>query len=297
MMPEAPRSRQTALEDSHEYSTLVKIRDFIYQQSGLYFSEKNLDSLQKKLICRLKSLNLNSINEYHLYLSNDSSRASELKSLFDSLINRQTSFFRYASQLKALQEQILPALMRSKIQNKELLLTFLSCGCSTGEEPYTLAILMLEMLGQSLVDPWKIEITGVDISHAALDAALQGIYNQYSLRNTPEAIINRYFDPLGPDSYRLQDHVRKMVHFTYVNLNDEVHTRTLSPVDIIFCRNVLIYFSEDAKRAVINRFHKIINPGGYLFVGPSESLFGLSRSFKLLLFPGALVYKKEEEAP
>jgi chemotaxis protein methyltransferase CheR len=296
MMPEEPRSRQTALEDSPEYSTLVKIRDFIYQQSGLYFSEKKLDSLQKKLIRRLESLNLHSINEYYHYLLDDSSRPSELKPLFDSLINNQTSFFRYASQLKALQEQILPALMRRKVQNKEQFLKILSCGCSTGEEPYTLAILILEMLGQS-TDPWKVEITGVDISNAALDSAGRGIYNQYSLRNTPQAIINRYFDPLGPDSYRLQDHVREMVHFTYLNLNDEVHMQTLSPVDVIFCRNVLIYFSEDSKRAAINQFYKIINPGGYLFIGPSESLFGLSRSFKLLLFPGALVYKKEREIP
>ncbi|MGA1874054.1 MAG: CheR family methyltransferase [bacterium] len=296
MMPEAPRRRQATLEDSPDNSILIKIRDFIYQQSGLYFSEKNLDSLQKKLICRLESLNLNSINEYYHYLLDDSSRTSELKPLFDSLINSQTSFFRYASQLKALQEQILPALMRSKIQNEEQVLKILSCGCSTGEEPYTLAILMLETLGQ-IIDRWKVEITGIDISHAALDAAGQGIYNHYSLRNTPETIMNRYFDPLGPDSYRLRDRVREMVHFAYLNLNDEVHMRTLSPVDVIFCRNVLIYFSEDSKRAVINQFYNIINPGGYLFVGPSESLFGLSRSFKLLLFPGALVYKKERDPP
>lgn len=292
MMINLSWSKQILTENSYEYNMLIKIRDFVYNQSGLYFAENKLDSLHKKLLTRVEPLNLTSLEEYYYYLLYDPAGKSELKFLFDSLTNNETSFFRDAPQLKAFQGQVITDLMDYKLQNGQKSIRILSCGCSTGEEPYTLAILIMERLGKHF-DEWHFEIKGGDISNNALKAAKRGIYNQYSLRNTSERIINQYFTPVGNDQYSVNENIRKMVHFFYLNLKDDASMKTIYPSDVILCRNVLIYFNEASKKNVVSKFHELINQNGYLFVGPSESLFGLSRSFKLILCPGALVYKKE----
>ena len=228
----------------------------------------------------------------YFYLQDNPTGKSELKYMFDSLTNNETCFFRDIPQLKAFQDQVLVDLMNLKTQKGQKTLRILSCGCATGEEPYTLAIIILEKLGKN-IDQWQIEIMGGDISSTALEVAQKGIYNQYSLRNTSKKIAKHYFTPVNNEVFSIKEHARKMVHFFYLNLKDESIMRTIHSMDVIFCRNVLIYFNEDYKKTAVSRFFDIITPGGYLFIGPSESLFGLSRSFKLLLCPGALVYKKE----
>lgn len=249
-------SKQSSIENDHECNSLIKIRDFVYNQSGLYFSESKLDSLHKKLSPRIQALNLNSVEEYYYYLLYDPSGKNETKFLFDSLTNNETSFFRDAPQLKAFQGQVLSDLIDTKVENGHKSLRILSCGCSTGEEPYSLAILILERLGKHLHE-WHIEIKGADISHSVLSTAKKGIYNQYSLRNTSERIINQYFTPVGNDSFQIKDYIRNMVHFSYLNLRDEASMRTIYPADVILCRNVLIYFNEASKKSVISKFMRL----------------------------------------
>jgi len=284
--------KQTVLDNDHEGGILLKIRDFVYHKSGLYFAENKLDHFKKRLSIRVETLELNTFEEYYIYLQDSSLGKSELRHMFDCLTNTETCFFRDIPQLNVFQGQVLMDLMDLKTQKGQNFLRIFSCGCATGEEPYTLAIIMLEKLGQN-IDQWKIEIMAGDISSTALEVARKGIYNQYSLRNSSEDIINRYFTPVDGGNYRINEDVRKMVHFSYINLKDKSIMSTIRSIDVIFCRNVLIYFSEDYKKIVVSQFYEVNTLGGYLFIGPSESLFSLNRSYKLLLCPGALVYKKQ----
>ena len=284
--------KQTGLDNDHEGVVLLKIRDFVYHKSGLYFAKNKLDSFKKRLSIRVEVLELNSFEEYYFYLQDSPLGKSELQHMFDCLTNIETCFFRDIPQLNVFQGQVLMDLMNLKTQKGQNSLRIFSCGCATGEEPYTLAIIMLEKLGHN-IDQWQIEIMGGDISSTALEVAQKGIYNQYSLRNSSKDIVNRYFTPVDDGNYSIKEHVRKMVHFSYLNLKDESIMGTMHSIDVIFCRNVLIYFSEEYKKTVVSQFYDINTPGGYLFIGPSESLFGLNRSYKLFLCPGALVYKKQ----
>ena len=292
MISHSSLEKQAILDNDREGAVLLKIRDFVYQKSGLYFAKSKFDSFKKRLSTRVEALELNSLEEYYYYLQDSSLGKPELPNMFDSLTNTETCFFRDIPQLNVFQGQVLMDLINRKLQKGQKSLRILSCGCATGEEPYTLAIILLEKLGQN-IDRWEIEIMGGDISSNALEAAQKGIYNQYSLRNSSQDIVSRYFIPLDEGNYRIKEHVRNMVRFFYLNLKDESIMCTIDSIDVIFCRNVLIYFSEDYKKTVISHFYDKNTPGGYLFIGPSESLFGLDRSYKLILCPGALVYKKQ----
>ncbi|MBU1740025.1 MAG: protein-glutamate O-methyltransferase CheR, partial [Proteobacteria bacterium] len=165
-----------------------------------------------------------------------------------------------------------------------------SVGCSSGEEPYTLAILIHELL-RPYKDKWDVTILGHDISQEMLKKAEEGLYSDYSMRLTPEPIKNRYFEP-NDNGFRVTDSVKAMVRFEFMNLKDHLRMRLISGMDIIFCRNVIIYFDESMKKSVIGHLHRALKPGGYLFIGHSESLHNISDAFKLIHFPGAIVYQK-----
>jgi chemotaxis protein methyltransferase CheR len=271
--------------------TFRLLRDFIYEHSGIYFSDMKKLQLENRLKLRLKANNLSDFDKYYYMLKYDPQAGKELRCLFDSVTTNETSFFRSPPQIQAFQEKALPEIMAKKLDHGERTLRMWSAGCSTGDEPYTLGIILQETLRDKLPE-WDVKIFASDISEKALRSARAAVYNDYTLRSVPPGIKQKYFMQNG-SQYKIKDESRMLVELQYLNFNDTKRVRLMRGFDIIFCRNVLIYFDDTAKKRFVAQLYDNLNPGGYLFIGHSESLHNISRAFKLVHFPGALGYKKE----
>lgn len=269
-----------------------QLRDFIYNQSGIYIGDNRKYLLENRLRNRLMELNLKSFGEYYYFLQYDRAKREELNKLFEVVTTNETSFFRNPPQLKVFQEKVLADVVDRlrKIGGRQLRIW--SAGCSTGEEPYTLSIQVHEVLNSELPS-WDVKITANDLSENVLKAARRGIYNEYSLRSTPREIVAKYFNK-DEQGYKVKPEVKKLVSFGQINLNDRVQIKRVERSHVIFCRNVVIYFDDEMKKRVIAAFYDNLLPGGYLLIGHSESLHNISRAFKPMHHPGAIVYKKEE---
>ncbi len=283
--------RQTAAACQMSDETFCLLRDFIYARSGIYFADTKKYQLEGRLTQRLKAHNLVDFDKYYYLLKYDPQAEKELAALFDAVTTNETSFFRSPPQIQALKEKALPEVMELRRRQGHKRLRLWSAGCSTGEEPYTLAIIMKELLGAELAE-WDIRILASDISKTALRSAQGAVYNEYTLRSVPPEIKTRYFSQ-NNGAYHVNDDIRGMVELQYLNFTDKSRVRLMREFDIVFCRNVLIYFDDAAKRTFVSHLYESLNHGGYLFIGHSESLHNISRSFKLVHFPGALGYKKE----
>ncbi|WP_018123670.1 CheR family methyltransferase [Desulfovibrio oxyclinae] len=267
------------------------LRDFIYEQCGIYVADNRKYLLENRLGNRLKKLSLRDFGEYYYFLQYDSGKREELKKLFEVITTNETSFYRNPPQLKVFQDNILSEVIERCRKAGRKKLRIWSAGCSTGEEPYTIAMIIHELLGQD-VGSWDIRITANDLSQRVLESARKGVYSDYSLRTTPKEIIERYFDSDGK-SYTVRPEVKRLVHFGQINLKEKSQLKMVERSDIVFCRNVIIYFDDEMKRQVINAFYDNLKPGGYLVIGHSESLHNISRTFKPNHYPGAIIYQKE----
>lgn len=270
----------------------VQLRDFIYRQSGIYIGDNRKYLLENRLANRLKENNLKSFGEYYYFLCYDPNRKNELNKLFEVITTNETSFFRNPPQIKVFQDIILKKIIEEKRSKFQKVLNIWSAGCSTGEEPYTMSIVLHELLKEEL-PLWKIRITANDLSSGVLAAAARGVYPQYSLRTTPPDIVKKYFDEDSPGRFIVQDRVKKLVEFGQINLNDRFQLKRVPKSDIIFCRNVIIYFDDEVKKNVISSFYDNLLPGGYLFIGHSESLHNITRAFRPIHHPGSIIYLKE----
>lgn len=273
-------------EDFHQ------LRDFIYLQCGIYIPDNRKYLLENRLSNRLKNLNLKGFDEYLYYLKYDQGRRQELPRLFEVITTNETSFYRNPPQLKVFQDIILPAVIEKKRRSGHKKLHLWSAGCSTGEEPYTLAIILRESL-RAEISSWDVRITANDLSDAVLSAARRGVYSDYSLRTTPKDIINRYFiEEAG--RFKVQQELKDIIAFGQINLNDRMQIKMIPRSDIVFCRNVIIYFDDPMKKRVLSAFYDNLLPGGALFIGHSESLHHISRTFTPTHHPGSIVYFKQE---
>jgi len=264
------------------------LRDFINSQCGLYFDLSSKFLLEKRLSRRVQEHRLSSFKEYHFYLLYDKNRTEELNFVTDILTTNETYFFREEYQLSAFKEEILPELISRK---KEKVLRIWSAGCSTGEEPYSIAILVME---SGLFNSWKVEIIGSDISQRVLHAARRGVYSESSFRTTPEKYKQGFFYRGDDGKYSIINEVRDLVTFGKINLLDQVRIDLIPAVDIIFCRNVIIYFDIETKKRVIENFYNKLGVSGYLLLGHSESLMNISTSFKLKHLRNDMVYQRPE---
>ncbi|HQG30510.1 MAG TPA: protein-glutamate O-methyltransferase CheR [Deltaproteobacteria bacterium] len=271
--------------------TFLLLRDLIYEHSGIYFSDNKKAQLENRLSLRLKANNLPDYDKYYYMLKYDPQASRELKALFDSVTTNETSFFRSPPQIQAFQEKALPEIIQHRLEKGEKVLRLWSAGCSTGDEPYTMGIILKEVLKDRLSE-WDVKIYASDISEKALKSARASTYNEYTLRSVPPEIKKNYFIQNGP-LFTVCDEIRSLVELQYLNFNDAKRVKLMRGFDIIFCRNVLIYFDDAAKKNFVAQLYDNLNPGGYLFIGHSESLHNISRAFKLVHFPGALGYKKE----
>jgi chemotaxis protein methyltransferase CheR len=271
--------------------TFWLLRDFIYEHSGIYFADNKKSQLENRLGLRLRANNLPDFDKYYYMLKYDPQASKELRALFDSVTTNETSFFRSPPQIQAFQEKVLPEVMQRHMEKAEKNLRLWSAGCSTGDEPYTMGIVAKEVLGDELKE-WDIKIFASDISEKALKSARAAMYNEYTLRSVPPDIKRKYFTQNGTQ-FMVTEEIRMLVDLQYLNFNDAKRVKLMKGFDIIFCRNVLIYFDDEAKKRFVSQLYDNLNPGGYLFIGHSESLHNISRAFKLVHFPGALGYKKE----
>jgi chemotaxis protein methyltransferase CheR len=269
----------------------TQLRDFIYEQSGIYIAETRKYLVENRLSNRLKELNLKNFGEYYYYLRFDPGRRAELTKLFEVITTNETSFFRNPPQLQVFQEKVLKAELEKLRLARTRRLRIWSAGCSTGEEPYTLAIILHEVL-RTEVPMWDINITANDLSESVLATARKGVYSDYALRTTPPEIVNRYFKKNGTE-YIVEPKLRNLISFGPVNLSDKAMLRRVERSHIIFCRNVIIYFDDEMKRRVIEAFYDNLLPGGCLLIGHSESLHNISRAFKPEHHTGTIVYRKE----
>lgn len=266
------------------------IRDFIYQQCGIFIAENRKYLVENRLSNRIKELNLKSYNEYYNFLRFDANKRQELNKLFEVVTTNETSFFRNPPQLEIFQNVVLTNAIEQARRSGIKKLRIWSAGCSTGEEPYTLAIILHEVL-KSDIRNWDIKITANDLSEAVLAAARRGIYNEYALRTTPKELISAYFNKDG-NVYKLDPALKRLVSFGQINLNDREQLKRVEKSQIVFCRNVIIYFDDEMKRKVINAFYDNLLPNGALLIGHSESLHNISRAFKLEQHKGTIVYRK-----
>lgn len=264
------------------------LRDLIHDYCGIFFDDGSKFLLQRRLNRRLEQRQLKTFEQYYHFLRYDRKRDEELAVLVDNLTTNETYFFREAPQLRAFSEEILPELRERLADRKRLRIW--SAGCSTGEEPYTIAIMLLES-GDWWRD-WEIEIIGSDINQRVLHTARKGVYKKNAHRATSPEMLSRYFLDEGRGDYRIIDRVRELVSFSYVNLLDPYKTSLIRDLDIIFCRNVIIYFDREAKRKVIESFSEKLREGGYLLLGHSESLINISNAFVLRTLRNDMVYQK-----
>ncbi|WP_243366498.1 CheR family methyltransferase [Fundidesulfovibrio soli] len=269
----------------------VQLRDFIYKQAGIYIADNRKYLLENRLANRLKELNLRSFAEYYHFLQYDPSKKQELSKLFEVVTTNETSFYRNPPQLAVFQNNVLPEVLEKQRKLGARKLRIWSAGCSTGEEPYTIAIILHEVL-KSEINSWDIRITANDLSEAVLAAARNGVYNDYTLRTTPKEIVAKYFTA-DAGKFKVKPEVKRLVQFGPINLSDRVMLKRVDRSQIVFCRNVIIYFDDEMKKNVIGSFYDNLQPGGFLLIGHSESLHNISRAFKPKHFPGAIVYLKE----
>ncbi|MDD2320358.1 MAG: protein-glutamate O-methyltransferase CheR [Geobacteraceae bacterium] len=264
------------------------IRDLIHSHCGIFFDSDAKFLLEKRLARRLDLHQLPGFKEYYHFLKYSRGREQELSDIMDVLTTNETYFFREEFQLNAFVGEILPDLKAVKEKRGDRTIRIWSAGCSTGEEPYTIAMLIMET---GAFKDWKVEIVGTDISHRVLQHARKGVYGKSSFRTTSPERVNRFFQQQD-GLYRIKDEVRGLVTISHLNLLDENRMILLGKMDVIFCRNVIIYFDQVAKRMVVESFYRVLREGGYLLLGHAESLLNTTTAFALKHLKSDMVYQK-----
>lgn len=266
------------------------LRDLIYEYCGIFFQDEVRYLFEKRLGDRLRQQGLASFTDYYRLLRYSPERGRELEQLVDLLTTNETYFFRESYQLKAFLEEIVPAVVERRAQQRRLRVW--SAGCASGEEAYTIAMLLLEC---EAVRGWNLEIFANDISRRVIQAARRGVYGKSSFRAIDEYYWKKYFRQQG-ERWQVADEVRSLVSFGHLNLLDGEMLELIGAVDVIFCRNVLIYFDKSARARVVHTFYDKLEPGGYLLLGHSESLLNVSTDFELVHLKNDMVYRKPQVA-
>ncbi len=262
------------------------LRDLINEHAGLVFDDGAMYSFERRLSERLVALDLPGFLEYYKHLRFAVRGAAELDEAIDALTTKETYFFRQDYQLRAFTDELVPRFIQENESRRSI--TIWSAGCATGEEAYTLAILTRE---QQQLASWDVRVIGTDISKSSVAAARRGIYRDSSFRTTPPETRKRYFEQVD-GGWRIHQDLRKSTHFGQVNLLDAHKAAIVGRVDVVFCRNVLIYFDVGSRRRVIDNLYQRLLPGGYLLLGHSESLINVSTAFELVHLKEDLVYRK-----
>jgi len=281
------------------------LQALVYQECGMYFDARRTHFLQDRLQRRLRECRMDSFyNYYRLLISAEGKQ--ELAQLLENLTVNETSFFRNKAQLDLFHKSILDDIIREKQAAGDHYLRIWSAGCSTGQEPYTVAMLVADALAYHqlrmpnpgatmwpkplIPPPWKVEIPASDINYTVLRAGQEAIYNEHQMASVDYSYRLRYFDKVG-ERYAIKKTIKEIVHFDFHNLKTEfVPQRN----DIIFCRNVMMYFDEAEQKRLVEKFHRCLRPGGYLLIGHAESLLGLTNKFTMVYRDSGTAYRSNE---
>jgi len=262
------------------------VRDAIYRRTGIWFTDASRYLLQKRLSPRARELSFDSLQKYFYFLQYDPRADGEFDVIYDLVTTNETYFFREPAQFTAFVEEIVPELVSGKAVKK---IRIWSAGCSSGEEPYSIAMLLQEA---GWFDRASFEIFASDLNQQVLARARKGHYREAAFRSTDPTLREKYFARQADGSWHIADSIRNRVSFGRVNLYDEARVAVLGSLDVIFCRNVIIYFDDASKKSVIRNFYNRLLDGGYLLLGHSESLISLSTEFKLKHLKNDMVYQK-----
>lgn len=262
----------------------------IQEHCGVTLSIASGFFLERRLVPRLEALGLASFLDYYQYLRYDPAGPREMEELIERITTHETYFFREQYQLDAFADEILPDL--ASLHTRQRRLAFWSAGCSTGEEVYTIAMLLLE---SGLFRGWGLRVAGSDISRKVLTTARTALYGENSFRTTEPELRRKYFAE-KEGRWQVRDEVRAMCSFGQLNLLTTERFRVLGPCDVIFCRNVLMYLSQEARHRVVEAFYDRLTPGGFLLLGHSESLLNVTTRFDLAHLQKDLVYRKPLDA-
>ena len=254
-----------------------KFADLIYELSGIRFQPNKAYFLSSKLQNRINSLGMDGFEAYYQYLETPSGKV-EYGYLVDEITINETFFFRHQPQLDAFKHEVLLPLTHAKKSKRQTKVRVWSCAASTGDEIYTLVLMMLEL---GLEKELMFEFVGTDICHDALQKARAGVYKQYAIRNVPPNLMQKYFtEDEATKSFILSDEVKKYVKFQECNLMDKMRVGTLGKFDVAFCRNVLIYFDEDSKTNALKNIYNGLEEDGVLLLGHSENIYSQRHIFK-----------------
>lgn len=267
---------------------LKRLCEFLYRRTGMVFNESKRYYVQRRLDERMAATKTASFAAYFAHLRAD--EASEIEHFINAFTINETYFYREDYQLQCLTRDLL----RERVeQGAKRGVRIWSAPCSTGEEPYSIAIWLLE--NWPLVDAYEIEIVGSDIDTRVLEAARMGRYSRRALMRLEEGLIERYFEREEEETWRIIEDLRESVRFAPVNLLASNETRAYGQFDVIFCRNVLIYFDDASRRLAADNLFESLAPGGFICLGHSESMSRISPLFEVRRFGDAIVYQKPLE--
>jgi chemotaxis protein methyltransferase CheR len=264
----------------------ARLCDFLYRRSGMVFTESKRYYVERRLIDRMKASTSHSFGEYFARLRADVD--GEVEQFVNALTVNETYFYREEHQLRCMTTDLLASRLSGKRADDSIRIW--SVPCSTGEEPYSIAIWLLE--NWPLVDRYNIEILASDIDTSVLDRAREGLFGKRSLMRLSTSLVDKYFSAVGADTWRILDDLRESIRFSRVNLVDARETRPNGRFDIIFCRNVLIYFDDASRRVAAENLFENLAPGGFICLGHTESMSRISPLFDVRRFSDAIVYQR-----
>jgi chemotaxis protein methyltransferase CheR len=265
-----------------------RLCEFIYRRTGMSFPDSKRYYIDRRLADRIAATASPSFQSYFALLRSDADH--EIEHLINAFTVNETYFYREEHQLRCMTSDLLDTLVRRKKPGEPIRIW--SVPCSTGEEPYSIAMWLMENWPH--VDSHNIEIVGSDIDTRALQAAAEGVYGERALMRLSEDVVKRYFHPVGERDYRIDDGLRDSVQFTRANLIEPRDMARYRAFDIVFCRNVLIYFDDSSRRVAAENLYDCLTPGGYICLGHSETMSRISPLFQVCRFPDAIVYQRPE---
>jgi chemotaxis protein methyltransferase CheR len=274
-------SKITISEDDFQ-----KFQEFFYRKTGIQFENSKRYFVDKRLVERIESTGNDSFRSYFTMLRFQASGV-ELQALVNVMTINETYFFREEYQFHCLVNSILPEIVAQKRDNSPIRIWVIPS--SSGEEAYSIALCLLERWPD--INRWDVEIISSDIDTKILTQARAGLYSERSIKHVPKAYMNKYFRQAA-GGYQMNDELRSTVEFTRVNLMEAADVRPYRNFDVIFCRNLLIYFDDVSRKQAGETFYDILRPGGFICLGHSESMSRISSLYKIRKFPEAIVYQK-----